>query len=416
MKLHKFSLYFIFSISFSMVNAQKAPPNLLQNLLATKPAEFSSILSNTKENRLQVIYTAIQRNNGGKVKFIDHSYNLDANNYFYPASTVKLPIAILALQKLNELNIKGLNKYTTMLTGSDGDAQTSVNNDPSAVDGRPTIAHYIKKILLVSDNDAFNRLYEFLGQEYINKTLHKMGYTKVQIIHRLNILLTEKQNRHTNPVSFIDENCNTLYQQAAKYSNLVYQQRDIKLGKGFYRSGQLVNEPFDFSSKNQLPLADLHQLLKSILFPGNVPKKQRFNLSPDDYAFLRKYMSMYPTESKTPTYTEPDYWDTYVKFIYYGAEKIKSDSSLRIFNKPGDAYGFVIDAAYVADYKTGVEFLVSAIIHCNSDGIYNDDKYEYNSVGFPFMKNLGRLIYQYELTNDSVNKKQIPPFVLNYAD
>ena len=47
--------------------------------------------------------------------------------------------------------------------------------------GRPTIAHYIKKILLVSDNDAFNRLYEFLGQQYINTTLHQMGYTEVQI-------------------------------------------------------------------------------------------------------------------------------------------------------------------------------------------------------------------------------------------
>ena len=76
-----------------------------------------------------------------------------------------------------------------MITEADEDGQTAVYNDPTSADGRPTIAHYIKKILLVSDNDAFNRLYEFLGQEYINNTLHKMGYEDVQIIHRLEISL-----------------------------------------------------------------------------------------------------------------------------------------------------------------------------------------------------------------------------------
>ena len=100
---------------------------------------------------------------------------------------------------------------TTMITAADGETQTNVYNDPTTKDGRPTIAHYIKKILLVSDNDAFNRLYEFLGQEYINKSLYKMGYDDVQIIHRLEISLTEEQNRHTNPIKFVDNNGRIIY-------------------------------------------------------------------------------------------------------------------------------------------------------------------------------------------------------------
>src|SRR4029077_6598737 len=135
----------------------------------------------------------------------------------------------LALQKLHELNIDGLDMNSTMITEADGDGQTAVTSDSTAKDARPTIAHYIKKILLVSDNDAFNRLYEFLGQEYINNTLHRMGYTDVQIINRLSINLTEEQNRHTNPVGFADSNGNTIYEKPAEKSKLVYASRNTRL-------------------------------------------------------------------------------------------------------------------------------------------------------------------------------------------
>jgi Beta-lactamase enzyme family len=417
MRFFKISLLFILGSMRAVVAAsQQNTDKLLYELLSTQPEKFSGILNNLKENKLQLIYTAIKRDKKDKVKFTDHTYNLDAGNYFYPASTVKLPLAILALQKLNELNIKGLNKTSTMITGQDGNGQTSVNNDPSAPDGRPTIANYIKKILLVSDNDAFNRLYEFLGQEYINNSLHKMGYTHIQIIHRLEVSLSEAQNRHTNPVDFFDADCNTLYKKPAMHSQLPYLPRNIILGEGYYKGDSLVHEPFNFSAKNQLPLADLHNMVRSILFPAAVAKQQRFNLTPEDYAFLRKYMSMTPLESSSPVYTAPVYWDNYVKFIYYGAEKIQPDSSIRIFNKPGDAYGFLIDAAYLVDYKNNIEFIVSAALLCNSDDIFNDDNYDYNSVGLPFMKNIGQLIYNYERTKVSAAKKQISPIVPNYRD
>ena len=285
-----------------------------------------------------------------------------------------------------------------MLTDSIGYRQSSVNADLSAANGKPSIAQYIRKILLVSDNDAFNRLYEFLGQEYINNTLHNMGYDSVQIIHRLDISRTEEENRQTNPVRFVDEKGNLIYSKPAVKSELVYSRRDTRMGKGFMRGDELVNEPFDFSKKNRFPLQDLNAIVKSVIFPGSMPKKQRFNLTADDLSFLRKYMSMFPSESDFPHYDTSEIHDTYVKFLYYGAEKITPDKNIRIFNKPGDAYGFMIDAAYIADHKNNVEFLLSAIIHCNSDGIFNDDKYDYETIGKPFMKNLGRTIYEYELT------------------
>ena len=416
----------LFACSTTKNTTTVSNDDLINNLMKQNPRLFDSVLSNIDQNRLQIIYTQIDRKKNGKPEFTNHYFNVNDSSYFYPASTVKLPVAILALQKLNELKVRGLDKNATMITEADYSGQSEVYNDPSTPDGRPTIEHYIKKILLVSDNDAFNRLYEFLGQEYINNTLHKMGYKEVQIVHRLDISLTEDENRHTNLIRFFaspsaslqrqkDTSGKLVYEKPLQQSQLVYAERNTKMGKGFYRRGELVNEPFDFSKKNRMSLKTLHSIVRSVMFPKSVSKKQRFNLTSDDYELLRKYMSMTPLESKYPFYDKENYWDTYVKFLFYGTEKNVSKEGIRIFNKVGDAYGFLTDAAYIADYNNNVEFMLSAVIHCNSDEIFNDDKYDYDTVGYPFMKNLGQVIYNYELKR---SKKVIPDlnsFRFNYT-
>jgi hypothetical protein len=41
----------------------------------------------------------------------------------------------------------------------------------------------------------------------------------------------------------------------------------------------------------------------------------------------------------------------------------------------------------------------------NSDGVLNDDKYEYEETGYPFFKEVGDIIYQLELKR----KRQYTP-------
>ncbi len=392
------------------------PDSFFIQLFSRYPQWFNDILKNKDAWRVQVIYSVIDRDKNGKPFFTDHNFNLDQQLYFYPASTVKLPLAALALQKLNEINIPGLDKNSTMITETAGNGQTAVFNDPTTPDGRPTIAQYIRKVLLVSDNDAANRLYEFLGQEYINTTLHKMGFDQAQILHRLQISLSENQNRNTNPVSFYDARGKLIYQKPAETSNLIYAKRNTRLGAGYIDAhDSLVQEPFDFSNKNRLTLAELHHIVRSILFPESVPKEEQFHLTKDDYDFLRKYMSMVPPESGFPSYDSSIYHDNYVKFIYYGAEKTPRDANIRIFNKTGDAYGFMIDAAYFADFKNKIEFQLSAVIYCNSDGILNDDKYDYDTIGLPFMKHLGQAIYTYELSRKRKNVPDLTGLKFDYT-
>ena len=388
----------------------------LEQLFRRYPQYFDSILKNRKEWNVQVIYTRVDREMDGSPVLTNHYFNVDSNRYFYPASTVKLPLVLLALQRLNELKEKGIDKNSTMITGTAESWQTPVYNDPTTPDGKPTIAQYIRKILMVSDNDAYNRIYEFLGQEYINDQLHKKGYTDAQILHHLEIVLSEQQNRQTNPVKFLGPNNALLYDQAARDNTVTYAQRNDHIGKAYLKGNQLINESMNFSKKNRISLQDLHTILIGVVFPDKVKPTQLFNITDEDKQFVLKYMSQLPTESISPPYGDDttNYWPAYSKMILFGAEKGKLPENIRIFNKEGDAYGHLIDVTYVVDLKNKVEFFLSAVIYCNSDGVLNDDKYDYDNIGLPFMKHLGQVIYDLELKRERKRVPDLSPFVFKY--
>ena len=386
----------------------------LENILKQYPQYFDSILVHRKEWNVQIIYTQIDRGRNNLPRLTNYYFNVNPARYFYPASTVKLPTALLALQRLNELKATGINKNTTMITGSAYSGQTAVYNDPTTPDGRPTIANYIKKVFLVSDNDAQNRMYEFLGQEYINDQLHKKGYEEAQILHRLQLALSEDENRHTNPVKFLDANNNVLYQQPLVFNQTQYAARNDSLGNAYYNGSQLINEPMNFNKKNRISLESLHNILRSVIFPNTVLPKQRFNLTPEDFKFVYQYMSQYPPETTFPPYDSAHYQDAYGKFLLYGAQKGSLPKNIRIFNKIGDAYGHMLDVAYVVDFDKKIEFFLSAEIYCNTDGVLNDDKYDYETIGYPFMKNLGKVIYDYDANRKRAYYPDLSGFKLVY--
>ena len=39
------------------------------------------------------------------------------------------------------------------------------------------------------------------------------------------------------------------------------------------------------------------------------------------------------------------------------------------------------------------EFFIAATTYSNKDGVMNDNRYDYETIGFPFLKYLGRKIY-----------------------
>lgn len=381
---------------------EKASPQLLEIL--DKPDTF----------RYQLIYTQIDRDKNNKPHFTHYKLRCNKDEYFNPASTVKMPLAFLVLEKLHRMKIAGVNKYTSMLTDSAFSRQTSVTEDTSAANGLPSIAHYIKKVFLVSDNDAYNRLYEFLGQQYINESLWKKGYKNMRITRRFTPM-DEEENRHTNPVQFVQDG-KTIYAQPPAYSKIKFDfPQQILIGRAHYnREEKLIQSPMDFTRHNNAPLEDLQQLLQSVLFPESVRAKQQFKLDKEDYEMLYRYMSQMPSESKHPKYDTSEYFDSYTKFLFKADRTIPS--YIRVFNKTGWSYGFLTDVAYIVDFKNNIEFMLSAMIYVNSDGILNDDKYEYKETGYPFFKEVGNIFYEYELTRKKERKPDLSKFKINYTD
>jgi hypothetical protein len=399
--------------------AQKKPmegKDFIENLLQSHSQLFSPVLQNPEKYEVQVLYTQINRDKHNKPSFTTYTYRTDASQYFYPASTVKLPAVLLSLEKLNQLNVPGVTKESPLKIDSTCTKQAAVTQDSTSADAKPSIAHYIKKILLVSDNDAYNRLYEFVGQKGMHDGLHNKGFSNNRLIKRLQIGSTTEEDRCTNGFTFYDKDGKAIYQQSASYNQEVYPnklQTTLK-GKGYMQQETLVEKPMDFSNLNQIALQDLHGILKSLIFPEAVPEQQTFNLTNDDYQFVYKYMSMYPEESKSPVY-DTSYYNSYGKFFLYGDMQKKIPANIRIFNKAGWAYGQLTDNAYIIDLENKIEFLLTATILVNEDGIFNDNQYEYDTVGKPFLANLGRVIYEHELKRKRKNKPDLSKFTIDYT-
>lgn len=389
-------------------------PDLVQKLMEQKPDQFGRIITAKDSLEVQIIYTQIDRDRNNTPSFRSYYFNVDSARYFYPASTVKLPLSLLALEKINQLKIAGLDKYTPMFHDSVYAGQLAVSMDSTSKSGQPSIEHYIKKILTVSDNDAYNRLYEFMGQKETNKILNEKGY-QVRLLHRLERALSPDRNRHTEKVRFVNGETIVFEQPMLVNEDSIEAPIRVLKGKGYYKDTVLVQKPFDFTYKNFYSLTDQQKMLRAVLFPETVDAVNRFNLTDDDYKFIHQYMSQLPTETTYPAYYKDSaYYDAYCKFFMYAKNRDRIPDNIRIFNKVGDAYGYLIDNAYVVDFKNGVEFMLSAVIHVNTDGIYNDGEYDYETIGYPFFRNLGQLIYDYELERPLSNKPDLTKFKLEY--
>lgn len=405
------------SFNFSTLND---PNNPLEQIFKADSIFYGPFLAKKDQRRIQIIYTQIDRDSLNHPHFRDYSFNVNGQMYFYPASCVKLPLSALTLEKLNEWFIPGLSRETPLVVDSVNTCQYPTIWDSTCVSSgyRATLGHYIKKILLVSDNDAYNRMYEFNGTERIHRRLSGLGLPEVRVTHRF-FNCDSNANRVTNRFRFLDPCGEVFYTQETLFDSNVYScpAGTVCVGKAYMDFDNLLKPwPKNFTGRNYFKLHDIHSVLQRIIFPESFPVSYRFNMSEDDYAFMRKYMSMYATESIEPRYDSAHgYFDAIKKYLIYGQKRdTMVDKELRIFNIVGFSYGFLVDVAYVIDFKTGAEFMLAATIYSNESEILNWNKYEYYTVGMPFMKKLGLDFLLYEQLRERKHKADFSKFRFDY--
>lgn len=352
--------------------------NPIESALQSKSTYIQNIVKQIDDYEVQIMLSKIHRKDN-QIQFEDFQFQVNDSVYFYPASTVKLPVTILTLEKLNQ--------------------QDSISIDtPFFVEGDTITSTFradITDIFAVSSNNTYNRLFEFLGKDNINTSLHHKGIMPIRISHRLS---TDNAYELTTKPLVFSKNDSTLFTTKPIYNTEIeHLELDrIKKGVGYYSKGQLISEPMDFSLKNYFPIRAQHEVLKRVFFPETFESHQRFNLSSQQYEFLREAMAILP---KTIGYDPKTYYDSYVKFFMFGDSKKPIPSHIKIYNKVGYAYGYLTDNAYIIDTKNNVEFILTATIHVNANEIYNDDTYEYETLGIPFLAALGREIHHQIMSN-----------------
>ena len=354
---------------------------------AIKEDEFVRKIIKYKDNyEIQILYTEVSKNNLDQTEFKDFQFQLNDEKYFYPASTIKLPIAIMTLSKINELRAEGSNiSLKSKLKLS------LINNKKEIIvqDSISSFQNLIADVFLVSDNSASNVLIDFLGYNYFNSSMINAGYENTYLNHKFNpdpfvdsswIITTLD-----NDIISSKENKRTVM-AGSNISNL-------KKGERSLVNGEIINESLDFSLKNRSSLTDMHNIMKNLIYPEITLSK--FNLNVEDYDFLRYWMSRFTYEDLGNKYISDDrFFNSYNKFFIHGMDTILKSSDIRVYNKIGQAYGTSTDSAYIKNYKEDVEFFLTATIYTNKNEIMNDNIYEYGDTAIPFLSRLSKNLYK----------------------
>ena len=345
-----------------------------------------SILKDKDNYEIQILYTEVSKNSIGQSEFSDFQFQLNDEKYFYPASTIKLPIAVMALSKINELRAEG-----STLSPKSKIKLSLINNNQEIIlkDSITSFQNLIADVFLVSDNSASNVLIDFIGYNYFNSSMSNSGFENTYLNHKFN---PDPYVDSTWIISTLDNE--TISSNANQITVLASSNiSNLKKGEKRFIDGEIKNESLDFSSKNRSSLTDMHNIIKNLIYPEISISK--FNLNVEDYDFLRYWMSRFTYEDLGAKYIgDAKFFKSYNKFFIHGTDTILNNTDIRVYNKIGQAYGTSTDSAYIKNYKEDVEFFLTATIYTNKNKIINDNIYEYGEAAIPFLSRLSKALYK----------------------
>ncbi|MEM9026277.1 MAG: serine hydrolase [Verrucomicrobiota bacterium] len=389
MSLHQknFSTWLLFGFALS-----SAVANPLESLSKSKVPALQKVFGDIEKFQPQILYTTIKRGNSGKIIALKtHSFNVDPDRYFYPASTIKLPAAILALEFLNKksesISLSRNTRYEIF-----GTELNEIYPDP--LERTSAIAIDIEKIAVISGNMAFNRLYDLIGPDTIESRLQELGLRRPRMSHRLAISLAPELNRTL--LGFHFEGIDRSLLAERRLPDRDYLPIET-IGRGYLSRGEFVQKPFPVHRRNFIGLTDLHETLLGLVLGDQYNALPQFEITNDQRSYLKSVFSRLPRESVILAKEDQEKPDNYVKFLVYGdrPDELIPDS-ITIINKIGQAYGFLTDTAYIMDEAAGIEFGLSATVFVNENLIFNDNQYEYDQIGLPFLGELGRQVLELE--------------------
>jgi hypothetical protein len=365
------------------VFARAEPADFWPRVFNNMPPMLAAMARNP-EYRVQIL---VQYRKKGARHWQKSSWQLTPDRWFSTASVAKFPIALLACERLSALGLD--------LNARIGFTQAPIGGEwPDTEPDVEVFARTLNRIFTVSENPPFNRLYDFLGVDAMHARLTALGYPSARLISRMSAPVID--NARTRAGQVKDANGTVVFEFPERLGTIrASDLTEVRTGRGFLSDdGVLIEGPHDFSKANYVALADSQQMLKALIDPDSVSVSQRWAIPESMRQQLLGIMARMPQESIDPIYDPTEYYDGYARFFMIGDSKADKPDTLHLIGKSGEAYGFLTDVSFITEAGNDLELLLAANIYVNADGIFNDDVYEYESLGYPFLAALGRSVWQ----------------------
>ena len=349
---------------------------------------FAGLLAAAEAHRFQIVITEVIRDKA--VTLTTHSYRAGVE-YYYPASAIKTFASVAALR---ELALLKMDRETPVAICKGSAKKCTTTRDRSNQPGEKiTLGHEIRKMQIVSDNGAFNRLYDFVGHAAMNTSLVPLGFPSLRFGHRLSTRETAEQHRHTPAMELRPARGKgdvvRIPERTSEYVPASHGVPNTLVGSGVKVDGKIVEGPKEFEGRNGVLLCDMQRLTIALVMPERGPD---LGLSAADREFLVGTMTIDPKASQNPVFRDPAETEDRFKPMLPGMLKVLPRSRIRYINKAGKAFGFHVENAYIEDTASGRAYFVAATVYANKDGILDDDRYDYADVTEPFYAHLGELL------------------------
>tara|TARA_B100000749_G_scaffold28537_1_gene20111 strand:+ start:111735 stop:112616 length:882 start_codon:yes stop_codon:yes gene_type:complete len=124
-------------------------------------------------------------NSSGTLECEDH-FNPDKT--IYPASTIKILIAVTALRKIDLNGLRLTDEVTISQSNADDECQF-YGCDEWAIGKKQTVAQLLEAMLARSNNIATNQFMDLLSKDFINTVAKQLGMTNTQVHRKMYALV-----------------------------------------------------------------------------------------------------------------------------------------------------------------------------------------------------------------------------------
>jgi hypothetical protein len=361
--------------------APSKPDPLVASVLARGGAALKDVLAAPKKYRFQVIYAPVTTPTQGPATLERHEYRADAE-YFFPASSMKVPIALAGYERLPTMRAAGIPSLSRdaslRIFPLEGEAEPYVT----------TLARETWRALIVSDNFSANRLLAFTGHREANETLWGLRLGSARV-HTGFSMTADSAPPEVSPRIGVVSPSGTIEDIPARRSGLALPKTKaagLDIGTAAIVDGRRVPGPMSFADKNAISLRDLQDTLVRIVRPDLVAKgSPTGHVAKEDLAYLKKALGTLPSQSGIAGYDRNVVADYRLVPFLRGIERVLSRDKFEIYTKVGQAYGFLTANAYIVQKETGKGFFLLATIYANPNEVLNDDTYAYETIAFPVL-------------------------------